>query len=365
MPDSLVDRFDAAIRTHRLIGPHDRVLVAVSGGADSVALLHLLLAIRRRFSGALHVGHLDHALREGSRDDAAFVRGLAERWRLPVTIERQDVGAICRQQGTSVEKGARRVRYDFFQRLARREQLNRVAVAHTADDQAETVLLRIVRGSGLAGLGAIPRQRELEDGVVLVRPLLDVWRAELLAYLQEAGLTYREDPTNADCRLTRNRVRHRLLPLLERDYNPNIKPALAQLAHQSGVDYAYLQEAAMRQWGRTVKAAGPGRLSIRVRPFLRQPKAIQRQVARRAVARVKASDGELEFRHWLEIERLFLERPIGTVLDLPGGVRLRREPDRVVCERSGPGVKQAAVKQAAVKQAACCVEGAATSILME
>jgi tRNA(Ile)-lysidine synthase len=348
MPPSLIERVHTAIRAHRLIAPHDRVLVAVSGGADSVALLHLLLAIRERSGGelTLHVGHLDHALREGSRDDAAFVRELAQRWQLPATIERQDVGTICRREKISVEDGARRIRYDFFQRLTRREGLTRVAVAHTADDQAETVLLRIMRGSGLAGLGAIPVQRPLTEtgderretrnegeGVTLIRPLLEVWRAEVAAYLQEEGVSHREDPTNANCRVTRNRVRHQLLPLLERDYNPNIKQALTQLAQQSGVDYAYLQQAAMRQWGRTIKVAAPERLAIRVQAFLRQPKAIQRQLARRAVTRVKAEDGELEFRHWLEIERVFFERPVGTILDLPGGVRLRREAEWVVCER--------------------------------
>ena len=349
MPGSLLERVFHTIRLRRLIRPQDRVLVAVSGGADSVALLHLLLTIRERFDFAAtwHVAHLDHALRKDAARDAAFVQSLAERWRVPATIERQDVGAICRERGWSLEDGARRVRYEFLRRVAQRQRLQRVALAHTADDQAETVLLRLMRGSGLAGLSAMPMERPLlgpglsaegreerEDPVTLIRPLLDVWRKELVGYLREAGLSHREDPTNRDCRFTRNRVRHQLLPLLERDYNPNVKQALTQLAKHSAADYAYLQEAAARQWRRAVKqGTAAGACAILLRPFLRQPSALQRQLARRVIASLKTEDGELAFRHWVEIERLATERPVGTVLDLPGGVRLLREADRIVCER--------------------------------
>ena len=331
MPDELLARVRQTIVASQLLPPRSRVVVAVSGGADSVALLHLLAAIRAERRLALHVAHLDHALRAASEADARFVRALAARLRFPVTIERRDVGAICAREGWSLEDGARRIRYHFLLEVARRESADAIALAHTADDQAETVLMRLVRGTGLMGLGAIPIKRQLEE-VWVVRPLLEIRRLQILAYLERAHLTYREDSTNADGRFVRNRIRHELLPLLERDYNPNIKGALTQLAEQSRWDYAYLQEAAGRQWKRLAKTKPPREVVVAIAAFLRQPKALQRQLVRQTIQCVRGDLGQFEFRHWLEVERLFLERPAGTVLHLPGGVQLRRERGQVVCQ---------------------------------
>ncbi len=336
-------RVRQTITTHRLLPPRAGVIVAVSGGADSVALLHLLMRLQGPLTFTLHVAHVDHGLRETSAEDARFVQALGARWGVPVSVERRPVGPICEREGWSLEDGARRVRYQVLLELARRHRASRIALAHTADDQAETVLMRLVRGTGLLGLGAIPIQRPLDDEIWVVRPLLAIWRREVLAYLEEAGLAYREDETNGDRRFVRNRIRRELLPLLERDYNPNIKGALTQLAEQSRWDYAYLQEAAGRQWKRMVKvhphpsrgvgAKPPRQVAISIPMFLRQPKALQRQLVRQAILHVRGELGRFEFRHWVEAERLFVERPAGTVLDLPSGVRLRRDTAHVVCTR--------------------------------
>ena len=331
MDRPLMEGLRRTIAAHRLWPSQARLLVAVSGGADSVALLHALTSLRRTSRLTLHVAHLDHSLRAQSRDDAAFVRQLAERWRIPVTIERRDVEAICARESWSPEDGARRVRYRFLLETARRYSADYIALAHTADDQAETVLMRLVRGTGLTGLGAIPIRRRLEHAWI-VRPLLEAWRRDILVYLEQKELAYREDATNADPRFVRNRIRHQLLPLLERDYNPNIKSALTQLAEQSRSDSAYLQEAADRHWKRTVKATN-AEVAISIPVFLRQPKALQRQLVRQAIQRVRGDLLQMEFRHWLEAERLFTARPAGTLLHLPGGVQLRREKERIVCLR--------------------------------
>lgn len=336
MTDELLDKVRRTITAHRLLTSDARVIVAVSGGTDSVALLHALKTLGPARKLGLHIAHLDHRLRDDSAQDAEFVRSLGARWRIPTTIERQDVGATCDREGWSLEEGARRIRHRFFLETAQRQRADYVALAHTADDQAETVLMRLLRGAGLLGLSAIPITRELDRGVRLVRPLLEVWRRDLAAYLEAAGLPFREDPTNADRRFTRNRIRHELLPRLERDYNPNIKVSLVQLAEQSRGDYAYLQHAAGRQWKRMVKTAPGCRLAISVSVFLRQPKALQRQVVRQTVQQVRGDAGQLEFRHWLEVERLFTERPAGTRLDLPGGVMLLREDGRVLCQLAEP-----------------------------
>ena len=335
-PAEFLAQVRRTVATHRLWPPRSRIVVAVSGGADSVALVHALLSLRPEWRLALRIAHLDHGLRPDSAQDAAFVRELGARWYIPATIERRDVGALCAREGWSLEDGARRIRYQFLLEVARRESATHVAMAHTADDQAETVLLRLVRGTGLAGLGAIPITRRLDDDTWIARPLLEVWRRDVTAYLAGLGLLHREDATNADQRFARNRIRHELLPLLERDYNPNIKEVLTRLAETSLWDSAYLQDAAGRQWKRTVKEASNGGASghsvaISLPALRRQPKALQRQLVRRAIQRVRGELGQLEFRHWLEVERLCGERPVGTLLDLPGGVRLIRERHRLVC----------------------------------
>ncbi|MBI3011563.1 MAG: tRNA lysidine(34) synthetase TilS [Candidatus Omnitrophica bacterium] len=334
MSEDLIAQVRRTIARHRLVPPRERIVVAVSGGADSVALLHVLLGLRPTLKPAIHIAHLDHNLRQGSSEDAGFVRELGARCGVPTTIERRDVGAICERRGWSLEDGARRLRYEFLLDVARRNSAGCVALAHTADDQAETVLMRLVRGTGLTGLCAIPIKRRLDDGVWLVRPLLEVWRREVMAHLQEAGLAHREDPTNDDRRFIRNRIRRELLPLLEQDYNPNIKKGLVQLAQLSQWDYAYLQEAAGRQWKRMAKERTPAQVALSVAMFRRQPKALQRQLVRQSVLRIRGDLAAFEFRHWVEVERLFFERPVGTLLGLPGGVQLRRGEERVLFEHA-------------------------------
>jgi len=333
--DPLLDRIRRTVAANRLWQHSTRLLVAVSGGMDSVALLHALLALRSEWTLTLRVAHLDHGLRETSARDAEFVRELAAEWRLPVTIERRPVAEACAQEGWSLEDGARRIRYQFFMDTARRYSASHVALAHTADDQAETVLMRLIRGTGLMGLGAIPVMRALEEGAWIVRPLLEAWRSDVVAYAARHGLAYREDATNADHRFVRNRIRHELLPLLERHYNPNIKSTLTQLAEQSRWDYAYLQEAAGRQWKRLAKTRPAQPIAMSIPVLRRQPKALQRQLLRQTIQRLKGDVRQLEFRHWLEMERLLAERPEGTRLDLPGGIQLIREKDHLLCRRDG------------------------------
>ena len=335
MTDDLVARLGRTIQHHQLFSPGARIIVAVSGGPDSIVLLHGLNQLKSTWRLTLHVAHVDHGLRKESPEDAAFVEALASQWKLPVTIERRDVSAMCRQYGWSLEDGARRVRYQCLVQVAKQQSASHIAVAHTADDQAETVLMRLIRGTGLRGLGAMVPMRRLGD-FWLIRPLLEIWREEIEAFLRERGLSACQDASNADHRFVRNRIRHELLPLLAQHYNPNIKGALNQLAEQSHWDYAFLQEAAERQWKRTAgPGAAPAQVALRVKSFRRQPKAIQRQLIRQAVQHLRVEGARWEFRHWVEIDRLFAVRPAGTVLDLPGGVQALRGEDRVVFSSTG------------------------------
>lgn len=328
MTEPMAARVRRDILALQLLHRNDRVVVGVSGGADSVALLHLLVRLRPSLRLTLYVVHVDHQLRAEAPEDAAFVQELAARLKVPAVIERRDVEALCRRAGWSLEDGARRIRYRCFVEAAARYSASAVALAHTADDQAETVLMRLLRGSGLTGLAGIPVMRE-SQGVRIVRPLLHCWRNEVLAYLTSVRLTYREDASNADRRFVRNRIRHELLPLLAREYNPNIKAALVQLAGHSRVDDAYLQSSAQRYWKRVAHAARRGDVSLKLPTLSRQPEALQRQLVRRALREIQGDLNQFEFRHWLELDRLLQRPSTRAAVHLPGGVQVVREHDRL------------------------------------
>jgi tRNA(Ile)-lysidine synthase len=203
-----------SIERTRLFVPGDRVGAAVSGGADSVAMLRLLHALRAKLGIALFVIHFDHKLREESGDDAKFVRELARDLGLEFVCEEADVAKIAAREKRNLEDAARRLRYAFFERIVESGRATRIGVAHTMDDQAETVLARILRGSGPSGLAGI-----YPSSGVIARPLLEIRRAALRNYLRNIGQDWREDSTNLDTTRQRARIRHGLLPMLEREFS--------------------------------------------------------------------------------------------------------------------------------------------------
>ncbi len=216
----------STIRARNLFKPGQRVVVGVSGGADSVALLNVLISLSGRLRIKLVVAHLDHRIRgDAAEADAAFVKKLAARLKVPCEVARVDVPALARKTSLSLEMAARTARYAFFAEVVKKTGAQAVAVAHNADDQAETIVLNLARGSGMRGLGGIRYCAEL-DSLRVVRPLLDATRAEIIRYLEGIGATWREDETNSDSRFLRNRVRHEVLPFLEKKLNPDIRGAL-------------------------------------------------------------------------------------------------------------------------------------------
>jgi tRNA(Ile)-lysidine synthase len=208
------------------------VVVAVSGGADSVALLRVLAAAEEHRPQRLIVTHFDHRLRPGAADDARFVADLAGRLKLPFELGEADVASLAKVEGDGIEAAARRARYKFLEEAADRQRAHFIATAHTADDQVETVLHRILRGTGVAGLRGIREVRAFfgRQDLYVVRPLLGVRRKEILEYLREIDQPFCEDPSNADSRFTRNRIRHKLLPVLEQAYNRNVIDAILRLS---------------------------------------------------------------------------------------------------------------------------------------
>ena len=279
---SLAQQVLGYLRQHALIKPGDRVGIAVSGGADSVALLRLLLELRDELGIIPSVVHFNHKLRGLESDaDQQFVAELAVAHHLELHLTSGDVNAWAEEKHVSIETAARELRYGYFRQLLKNSRLNRIATGHTLDDQAETVLLRIARGSGTRGLAGIyPRlsvagsQFSVECSVV--RPLLSIRHKELETYLCGLGQPWREDLSNRDLRHSRNRVRHRILPRLERDLNPSIRETLAETAEIARAEEEYWQT----QIAGILPSAWPESNVLQVSALVTQPLALTRRIVR-------------------------------------------------------------------------------------
>ena len=323
---SLPEIIAAAARGHGLWRRGARLLVAVSGGADSVALLLALRELAGRMKLALTVAHLHHGLRGRAADrDAAFVRRLAQRLGLPLLVERADVRRLARERGVSLEMAARAARYAFLARAARAARAEAVVTAHTADDQVETVLLRLARGTGLRGLCGMARRAQQGD-LRIVRPLLDATRSEVLEFLRARGERWREDRSNRDPAFLRNRVRHELLPLLERRFNPGIRRAILRMTAILSEDEAWL-EALCRP---LLKAARRGPRELRTAALRRAPAAARRRVLRQWLFDAGVPLPDLDLDTVGRIERL-LTTPRGSAsADLGSGWRAQRQYGRLI-----------------------------------
>ena len=285
-----------------MLEPGDRVIVAVSSGPDSVCLLHVLRELEIPVTG---VAHVNHKLRgEASEEDQRFVAAMARE----MGLRFHSTVAVC--SSGNLEQTARRARREFFHGLIRRGLADRIALGHTRDDQAETVLFRMLRGSGLAGLaGILPVTAE-----GLMRPLLGVTRSEVEAFLRERGIPWREDSSNREPRFARNRIRQDLLPRLKRDWNPRLTEALAHLA-----DLAYEEErwwaAAVARLAQDLLTVSPGAVEIPAHELARLPRATARRLIRHAIRHAKGNLHGIQFGH---VESVLELPEAGGKAQLPG-----------------------------------------------
>jgi tRNA(Ile)-lysidine synthase len=309
------------IRRHALCPPGSRVLVGLSGGSDSVALTLLLRALSEHGGFSLvTLAHINHQLRPEAGRDEQFCRDFAARIDVPLRVEAVDVRSYAASQRLSVEDAARRLRYESLRRCAVEAQADRVAVGHTRDDQAETFLLKLIRGAGMTGLGGIyPRRGEV------IRPLLDVSRADLRDYLEGAGQSWVEDDTNADLKNPRNRIRHRVLPELNLAAGADTTYAIARAARLVRDDAQWLDELADRRFD-VLTREGPHGLDIDVAALDEEPPAVQRRVLLRGL-RMVAAGREIGFEH---VESaLGVAAGLSAGADVPGG-RVELRPGKLV-----------------------------------
>lgn len=295
-----------------------------------MALLHILRRLQPELRLRLHVAHVNHGLHRAAAAHASFVARTARAWGLPVTVMRVNARALARRRRVTLEEAARWVRYDALARVARRFRASHVAVGHTADDQVETVLLWLLRGTASDGLAGMPAVRPLGRARI-IRPLIDVWRTEVLRYLASERVPHRTDPTNRLRRPLRNRIRQDLLPHLE-GYNPGIKALLRRLADQVADDATWLGRQAHEAYARVVRRGGGG-ITIDVAGFRGLPASLQRRVTHMALA---AAGGNIRALAFVHIERLremaARDRP-GEQADLPG-LRARRRDATILLVRA-------------------------------
>ena len=299
-----------------------RLLVAVSGGPDSLAMLLALCHLRGELGIELHGAHLDHGLRgEASRADAVFASETFRTLGLECTVDRADVPRYQEKHRMSLEEASREVRYEFLGRVAREQRADAIALGHTSDDQAETVLMNIIRGSGLVGLrGMQPTSRRSIGGedALLVRPLLGISRNETVAYCRALGLKPRHDESNLSVELTRNRVRLELLPLME-ELNPAVRDALARLSSSAGQGVEYLESQVDDIWDEVACRQGNS-VVLHRGAFGRLPPALKALVVRRAVASLKGDLNDIQGVHADDMVRL-MGGPAGRSISLPGPLR--------------------------------------------
>jgi tRNA(Ile)-lysidine synthase len=299
------------------------LVVGLSGGADSVALLDALATLAGPRDVRVIAAHLDHGLRPDSAEDAAFCRALCERLGVLLRTEVADVRSRARRERGGLEQAARRERYSFLNQVRRETGAAAIAVAHTRDDQAETLLLRLLRGAGATGLGGMrPRAGRI------VRPLLDVSREEVLAHLADRGLGWREDPTNTDMAHLRNRVRHELLPYLEARFNPSLRRVLARTAALLADEDAHLKEEGEALLARIARTDGDAIVLDRA-ALAEAPPAVARVAVRQALRRA-GGVGRVGAVHVDGILVLARSRSSsGRRLPLPGGREVRYRLDEV------------------------------------
>lgn len=321
----LKEKVRETIKKFEMLSPGDRVVVGVSGGPDSVALLHILKELALQLKVSLSIAHLNHRFRGKESDrDAEYVQELALELGLPVIVESRDVSAFIKKEGLSLEDGARRARYDFFARVVKRVKANKVALGHNADDQAETVLMRLLRGSGREGLGGIPPVRELKPGskVKIIRPLIEATREEIEKYLKENRVKARLDASNIEPIYLRNRIRLKLLPLLTK-YNPNIKSILVRTAQILGEEDRYLERIVSQHLKRIVKKGKEG-ITLDIIKLSSLSLPIQRRILRETLGSIKGNKLDIQLAHIDDILDLLKARGRAS-LDLPGNILITKE----------------------------------------
>ena len=332
---SLTSLINLTVRRKALFEPGTRIVVAVSGGPDSVCLLHILYLLSSQWGLGLEVAHFEHGIRgRESREDARFVEKLSHDFGLGFSIEHGNVKAFARREGTGIQEAARILRYKFFERVCTKTKSTYIATAHTADDQAEEVLLRLIRGAGLPGLSGIPWVRDN----YIVRPLLGVTRQQILGHLKAHDIPFVIDQSNNSRAYLRNRIRKDLLPLLAEGFNPAIVRTVNRTAEMLAEDHQLLEKMAEEAYQDSLSfPSQEGKLGFSVKRVKGHPEPIRRRIYRMALRNLRLFSGRIRASHLLGIDELVTtcKDPCASCR-LPGGAVAFRRYEELFISSSSP-----------------------------
>jgi len=311
------------IQAHGMIIPGERVLIGVSGGPDSIALAQVLTDLEKDLDIRIGLAHLNHMLRgSDALADEAFVREFAGEHSLDLVVEKKNIAELAKKQRLCVEEAGRNARYDFFTRLASEKGFDRVALGHHRDDNVEQVLMNLVRGTGPSGLRGIPPVRQEK----FIRPMIRISRADILAFLDEINQTYRIDGSNEDTSYLRNRIRHRLIPFLETQFNPDIKTGIARMSGIIEQEDNFLEQMAQTALDNATTGRVKEQIELSIPEINRLDRALGARVIRAALLSVKQDLRRISNTHIRDILNFAEKRgESGKSLDLPGRIRVYRQ----------------------------------------
>jgi tRNA(Ile)-lysidine synthase len=332
----ILRKVEHTLITRRMLQTGDTVLVGVSGGPDSVALVHIMLDLSPKFSFKVAIAHLNHDLRrdESARDEA-FVVSLAEQLNLPVHVERQDVRRHQKNYRLSLEEAARQVRYRFYDAIASKFGYEKIALGHHSDDNAELILMYLLRGSGPLGLSGIPPLRDAR----IIRPLMDIKRTEILDYIAAKSLDCVVDSSNRDSQYLRNRVRNRLLPQLKAEYNPKLVESLNRMASILDAEERWIESLIQPIFEKVIVFEKQGRIGFDVEQLNQQNIAVRRRLIRNAILKVKGNLRRMAFVHVEGAVKLAQKAAASGALDLPDRIRIYRHNDVLTISREAQNLR--------------------------
>ena len=322
MPD-LQKKVSEYCKENHLLARHDRIVIGVSGGADSVCLLRVLLNLREEYALSLYVVHVNHGLRKAAGEDADFVKALCEEWKVPMSLFVYDVAKEAEKRGMSLEEAGRAVRFEAYEEARKSFGANKVALAHHMDDQVETILWNLFRGSGAKGLTGIAAKREH-----FIRPLLCVSRKEITEFLTEIGQEHRTDETNSDNTYTRNRLRNRLIPAIEEEYNRQARKHIVSTGEIVSQMEDYVERQGEKAYARCVKKTSKRAFLIREKQLKKEEEILKRCVLRQALIKAAGSAQDIGRVHVQMLSEL-MDNQVGKELFLPYGVMAARTYDGI------------------------------------
>lgn len=314
----MLQRVLQTIQTYRMLSPGDKVVVGLSGGADSVALLHILKELQNGpLNINLYAAHVNHGIRGvHAREDAIFAHNLCKEWGIPFFLEEADIPSLARSMNQSEEEVGRQIRYGFFREVAEKVNGNKIATAHHKNDQAETILHNLIRGTGMQGLTGI---QAVSDGVI-IRPLLEITKQQILEYIALHELPYQEDATNEDSTYTRNRIRNQLIPSLEKDFNPDIVDSLVRMSGILREEEEFLADYTMDLYQKYTKSY-LNKLILDLKSFSFCHLAIQKRLVRVALRELRGSLDDVSSSHVEAVIKLAAGSRTGSLTTIPGSAK--------------------------------------------